>query len=606
MGLAAEQMGAPLLKPYMGIKKGKIDSWNTTEGVNFAVAGATALDSSYYLEKGIYNIKTNYTLGVQLNWFMDLLPSICTSPSECKELLGSSLFLVGEIGGNDFNHPLYIGKSVEELRTYVPDVINGISSTISKLIDVGAQTLVVPGNFPIGCNYIYLSMFKTEDVEAYDEIGCLRWLNRFAEYYNKQLFAEINRLQVLHPNVNIIYADYYHAALQVYQSPKQYGFTESLLSACCPPLDLPDKSEGSLDCGRPGGVVCDNPSEYISWDESSSTSSRCFTTIYSFGDSITDTGNLYFDDNTDNHISATQALVLTFPTVYPCRSLEIRATLKILVEAEVFLPRPNRTEPRRVHPRSPPTTELFHFSTRTTTFTFSTTNNFHCAMRIAEQMGIPLLKPYLGIKNGELRDYWKPRREGVNFAVAGATALDPSFFLDKGINDIQTNYSLSVQLDWFMDLLPSICSNSSSGCKEVLGKSLFFVGEIGGNDINHPLFKDTSADEIIRTYVPNVINEISSTINKLIEVGAQTLVVPGNFPLGCSFFYLTKYHTNDMDEYDQAGCLKWLNKLAEYYNHKLYNELNRLQVLHPRTNIIFADYYHAALKLYQSPKLFGE
>ncbi|MED6145577.1 hypothetical protein PIB30_026569 [Stylosanthes scabra] len=219
----AHQMGFPFLKPYLGIKNGKIKSWKTTEGVNFAVAGATALDSSFYLEKGIYNIKTNYNLGVQLNWFMDLLPSICTSPSECKELLGSSLFLVGEIGGNDFNRPLMLRKNVEELRTYVPDVINEISSAITKLIDIGAQTLVVPGNFPIGCNYIYLSMFKTEDVEAYDEIGCLRWLNRFAEYYNKQLFAEINRLQVLHPNVNIIYADYYHAALQLYQSPKQYG-----------------------------------------------------------------------------------------------------------------------------------------------------------------------------------------------------------------------------------------------------------------------------------------------------------------------------------------------------------------------------------------------
>ncbi|MED6165313.1 hypothetical protein PIB30_098395, partial [Stylosanthes scabra] len=263
----AEQMGVPLLKPYVGIKNGKINSWNpTAEGVNFAVAGATAMDSSYYLGKGIYNIATNYTLGVQLNWFKDLLPSICASPSECKELLGRSLFLVGEIGGNDFNHPLFLRKSVEELRTYVPDVINEISSAITKLIDVGAQTLVVPGNFPLGCNYIYLSMFKTEDIEAYDEIGCLRWLNRFAEYYNKQLYAEINRLQVLHPNVNIIYADYYHAALQIYQSPKQYGFTESLLSACCPPLDLPNKSEGSIDCGKPGVVVCDNPSQYISWD----------------------------------------------------------------------------------------------------------------------------------------------------------------------------------------------------------------------------------------------------------------------------------------------------------------------------------------------------
>ncbi|MED6120882.1 hypothetical protein PIB30_025036 [Stylosanthes scabra] len=33
--------------------------------------------------------------------------------------------------------------------------------------------------------------------------------------------------------------------------------------------------------------------------------------------------------------------------VHPRRSLEIRATLKILVEAEVFLPRPSRIESRK-------------------------------------------------------------------------------------------------------------------------------------------------------------------------------------------------------------------------------------------------------------------
>ena len=69
--------------------------------------------------------------------------------------------------------------------------------------------------------------------------------------------------------------------------------------------------------------------------------------------------------------------------------------------------------------------------------------------------------------------------------------------------------------------------------------------------------------------------------------------------------YLTRYQSTDMEEYDQAGCLKWLNKFAEYYNKQLYAELNRLQVLHPSINIIYADYYHAALRLYQSPSQFG-
>ena len=81
MSLTAEHMGIPLLKPYLGIKNGKIQDWNPREGVNFAVGGATALDASFFIDKGIYNGPTNYSLGVQLDWFKQLLPSICNSSS---------------------------------------------------------------------------------------------------------------------------------------------------------------------------------------------------------------------------------------------------------------------------------------------------------------------------------------------------------------------------------------------------------------------------------------------------------------------------------------------------------------------------------------------
>ncbi|MED6213019.1 hypothetical protein PIB30_089196 [Stylosanthes scabra] len=239
----------------------------------------------------------------------------------------------------------------------------------------------------------------------------------------------------------------------------------------------------------------------------------CYRRIYSFGDSIADTGNLYYDTDTDN-IPATQFLVLNLPY------------------GETF----------------------FHHPT-----------GRWCDGRLiidffAEHMGIPLVKPYLGIKNGNIRD-WNPMEEGLNFAVGGATALNTTFFAEKGITE---------------------------DCKEFLGSSLFFVGEIGGNDFNNPLFQRKNIEEV-KTYVPLVINEISLTIKKLIDLGARTLVIPGNFPIGCNAIYLMMFHTQNVEEYDQAGCLKWLNNFAEYYNKNLYAELNQLQVLHPHVNIIYAD-----------------
>ena len=74
---------------------------------------------------------------------------------------------------------------------------------------------------------------------------------------------------------------------------------------------------------------------------------------------------------------------------------------------------------------------------------------FGVVLCAAESLGLPLVKPYLEKKNG---------KEGTNFAVSGARALDPSFFEERGIS-IPTNYSLSKQLNWFKELLPSLCSS---------------------------------------------------------------------------------------------------------------------------------------------------
>ncbi|MED6213016.1 hypothetical protein PIB30_089193, partial [Stylosanthes scabra] len=135
---------------------------------------------------------------------------------------------------------------------------------------------------------------------------------------------------------------------------------------------------------------------------SSSSSSRCYTAIYSFGDSIADTGNIYYD--TDEHLPTSTSMVLNPPY------------------GQTF----------------------FHYPTG------RYSDGRLIIDFLAEQMGVPMLKPYLGIKKGKIKD-WNSL-EGVNFAVGGATALDI----------VPTSYSLGVQLDWFMELLPSIC-NSSSG-----------------------------------------------------------------------------------------------------------------------------------------------
>jgi hypothetical protein len=76
-------------------------------------------------------------------------------------------------------------------------MLNDLS--FQELIQLGAKTLVVPGNLPIGCVPKYLMVFKSDKEEDYEpHTGCLRWMNKFSRYHNKLLMKKIKKLRKLH------------------------------------------------------------------------------------------------------------------------------------------------------------------------------------------------------------------------------------------------------------------------------------------------------------------------------------------------------------------------------------------------------------------------
>jgi hypothetical protein len=72
--LAAANLGFPFLPPSMA--KGK----DFSKGANFAVAGSTALNLSFFQKINITNMSLlNTSLSVQLGWFENMKPSICNT-----------------------------------------------------------------------------------------------------------------------------------------------------------------------------------------------------------------------------------------------------------------------------------------------------------------------------------------------------------------------------------------------------------------------------------------------------------------------------------------------------------------------------------------------
>ena len=81
----AKDLGLPLLSPYLD--KGA----DFAHGVNFAVAGATALDAAALASRGVSVPHTNSSLAVQLQRFKDFMSATTLSPQEVREKLARSL-----------------------------------------------------------------------------------------------------------------------------------------------------------------------------------------------------------------------------------------------------------------------------------------------------------------------------------------------------------------------------------------------------------------------------------------------------------------------------------------------------------------------------------
>ncbi|KAF8699386.1 hypothetical protein HU200_034719 [Digitaria exilis] len=104
----------------------------------------------------------------------------------------------------------------------------------------------------------------------------------------------------------------------------------------------------------------------------------------------------------------------------------------------------------------------------------------------AEALKLPLLTPFLAGKTarglpagGELR---RGQRHGAEPAVlqghgAGREKIPP--------------FSLDVQVEWFKRVLHMLGPTEQER-KEIMSNSLFLLGEIGGNDHNHPFFQNRS------------------------------------------------------------------------------------------------------------------
>ncbi|KAM3381235.1 GDSL esterase/lipase [Capsicum galapagoense] len=254
----AESLSLPLLPPYKDSKADK------TYGVNFAVAGSTAIRHSFFVRNNLTLNVTPQSLQTQLVWFNRFLESqgcenSATTPRQCGAVFNDALVWVGQIGANDYAYSFASTISPNTIQRLATRSVTGF---LEVLLNKGAKYVVVQGLPPTGC--LTLSMYLAPETDR-DGMGCVGSVNKQSYLHNTIIQAKLDSFRKQFPQAVIVYADHWNAYSTIVRGANKYGFKE-VFKSCC------GSGGGNLNfdvlntCGSPNARSCPDPSQYINWD----------------------------------------------------------------------------------------------------------------------------------------------------------------------------------------------------------------------------------------------------------------------------------------------------------------------------------------------------
>ncbi|KAI3686394.1 hypothetical protein L1987_80069 [Smallanthus sonchifolius] len=254
----AESLSLPYLPPYLNRKA------NTSVGINYAVAGSTAIRHAFFVKNNLTLAITPQSLQTQLTWFNKTLEglkckSAISTPKECAAVFRDALIWAGEIGANDYAYT--VGSTVSG-ETIQRRAIRSVTGFLETLLKKGAKYMVVQGLPTTGC--LTLAMYLSPEFDR-DDIGCVATVNNQSYIHNTILQTNIQNLRRRFPKAVIVYADYWNAYRSVMKNGSKLGFHE-LYKVCCGSSGGPYNFDLSAICGSKSASSCQNLSQYVNWD----------------------------------------------------------------------------------------------------------------------------------------------------------------------------------------------------------------------------------------------------------------------------------------------------------------------------------------------------
>lgn len=215
-------------------------------------------------------LATVISLPDQLTLFKEYMGKLKAYAGEATaaSIISDSIYLL--VAGSDDIANTYFTAGVQykyDPNTYTDQMVQGASSFLQGLHDLGARRIGIFSAPPIGC------VPSQRTLQGSIQRDCSERENEVAIMFNSKLSSALDQLKAKFTNGKFVYIDIYNPLLDIIQNPHNYGF-EVANKGCCGTGVL----EVSVLCNSLSSKTCADASKYVFWDSYHPTES-CYKAI---------------------------------------------------------------------------------------------------------------------------------------------------------------------------------------------------------------------------------------------------------------------------------------------------------------------------------------
>ncbi|KAL5988071.1 hypothetical protein ACLOJK_035834 [Asimina triloba] len=218
----------------------------------------------------------------------------------------------------------------------------------------------------------------------------------------------------------------------------------------------------------------------------------------------------------------------------------------------------------------------------------------------AEALGLPYLNAYLDSIGTNFT-------HGANFATAGSCIRPQNTTL---FNGGFSPFSLDVQTWQFDQFITrsQTASNRSDVFKGLMPQQDYFsralyTFDIGQNDLTAGYFLGWGVDEV-KANIPDILNKFTIVIKNIYGQGGRFFWIHNTGPVGCLPYIMDRLLVTAA-QVDKIGCATPFNEVAQYFNAKLKETVNKLRKDLPLAAFTYVDVYSVKYDLLHNSKKHG-